>query len=550
MASLSIFKKATPEVLEALREEMRVRKTSKFILLFSMGSQFDHLIVQQLTKLSVYCLVADPGSVRAADVRKAGPCGIILSGGPASVHDEPPPFDAKIFDLGIPTLGVCLGYQMWAKHIGARVAPGDKREFGVHVLALKGNDPLFKGVAKKTPVLQTHGDKIFPSKRLTILGTTDNSPVAAGRCKHLWGVQFHPEVTDTTEGAKMYRNFCFDICGIRDPFPAHNVAKQKIAALREQIGNKNVLIALSGGSDSSVVAHLLKRACEGPTFTRRSDLHKKPRLIGVYIRGIDRPDDEAYVRKYFGRGRAGTQKWIHIEVVDATGKFLKALRGITNMREKRLAMRGIYREILEEKVREHKADFIAQGTLYTDLRESGYGSATGARVAEIKVHHNTGIEWSVPELRPLEDCVKDSARDIGRDIGVPEDLLVRHPFPGPGLVVRIEGEVTAEALKIARAVDSIYIEELRNAKLYNTIWQAGATVTRSEHTVSKGDDAGMGIVVALWAVWSVNGFTARFAHLPYDFLERVSRRITNEVREVGAVVYRVSDKPPATIEWG
>ena len=220
------------------------------------------------------------------------------------------------------------------------------------------------------------------------------------------------------------------------------------------------------------------------------------------------------------------------------------------MREKRLAMRGVYKEILERRIADYDAQFIAQGTLYTDLRESGLGNKTGARVAEIKVHHNTGNGFSVPELTPLDDCVKDSARDIGRELGVPETLLVRHPFPGPGLVVRIEGEVTHASLSVARAIDGIYIEELRKAKLYDSVWQAGAVVTRSEHTVTKGDDAGMGTVVALWAVWSVNGFTARFAQLPYEFLEKVSRRITNEVREVGAVVYRISDKPPATIEWG
>ncbi len=530
---LSIFRGATPGSIASLEEELAVRKTEQFILLFSMGSQFDHLIVQQITKLGVYCLVADPANVRAADVKKIKPSGIILSGGPAFVDIDPPPFDGKIFDLGIPTLGVCLGFQMWAHHIGAKVVRADKREFGVHMLALLGKDPLFAGIKKKTQVLQSHGDKILPSKKIALLGCTDNAPVAAGRHKHLWGVQFHPEVTDSLEGDKLYDNF-LKICGIKDRFPAHSLAKRKIAELKKRIAGKRVLIALSGGSDSSVVAYLIKKAAD-----------KKTRVRGVYIRGIDRPDDEAYVRKIFG-----TQKWLDVKIVDAGERFLKALKGKTNMREKRLAMRGIYTEVLENEIQDFKADFIAQGTLYTDLRESGKGHATGATIAEIKVHHNIGITFSVPELSPLDTEVKDSARSIGRDIGVPEELLVRHPFPGPGLIVRIEGEITAEKLHTARHADGIYIEELRKAGLYNSVWQAGATLTHSMHTESKGDGAGLGAVLALWAVWSVNGFTARFAQLPYDFLDKVSRRITNEIREVGAVVYRISDKPPSTIEWG
>ena len=531
---LSIFTKATPEALADVAEEMHVRQTKHFIFLFSMGSQFDHLIVQNLAKLGVFCVVADPASVTADDVKKAAPAGIIVSGGPASVFNEPPPFDEKIFDLGIPTLGICLGFQMWAKHVGAPVTPSDMREFGVHTFKIRGEDVLFQGIEKETKVLETHGDSVEESSVLTNLGATDNAPVAAGRYKHLWGVQFHPEVTDTEAGLKMYENFCVSICGITDRFPAHNIAEQKTLELRKQIAGKKVLIALSGGSDSSVVAYLLKEA--GAT------------LKGVYIRGIDRPDDEAYVKKYFGSPPVGG--WIEVEVVDATKDFLEALKGKVAMRDKRIAMRNVYKDMLEKEIEDFGANFIAQGTLYTDLRESGLGHGTGARIAEIKVHHNTGIEFSVPELRPLEDQVKDSARSIGRDIGVPEDLLVRHPFPGPGLVVRIEGEVTEEKLHTARVIDGIYIEELRAAGLYETVWQAGAVVTASKHTVSKGDDAGLGHVVALWAVWSVNGFTARFAELPYDFLEKVSRRITNEVREVGAVTYRISDKPPATIEWG
>jgi len=321
------------------------------------------------------------------------------------------------------------------------------------------------------------------------------------------------------------------MCGITERFPARSVAKEKIAELRKLVSGKKVLIALSGGSDSSVVAYLLKES--------------GAKLKGVYIRGIDRPDDEAYVKNYFG-----SHDWIEVEIADATKEFLKALKGKTTMRDKRLAMRGIYKDVLEEKVKAFKADFIAQGTLYTDVRESGHGHATGARVAEIKVHHNVKLGFSVPELSPLETEVKDSARAIGRELGVPEDLLVRHPFPGPGLVVRIEGEITAEKLHVARRCDGIYIEELRNSGLYNSVWQAGATLTHSMHTESKGDGAGLGAVLALWAVWSVNGFTARFAQLPYEFLDRVSRRITNEVREIGAVVYRISDKPPSTVEWG
>ncbi|MEK7134092.1 MAG: glutamine-hydrolyzing GMP synthase [Patescibacteria group bacterium] len=527
---MTVFKTASDEALSDIAEEMRVRQTKHFILLFSMGSQFDHLIVQQLAKLGVYCVVADPATVMAADVKKAAPAGIILSGGPASVHDEPPPFDNAIFDLDIPTLGVCLGFQMWAKHAGATVTPQAKREFGVHTFRITADSVLFEDVAKETQVLESHGDAISAAP-FEVLGTTDNTEVAAGHADHLWGVQFHPEVTDTAEGAKMYENFVSKICGITDRFPAHNVAEAKVAEVKNLANGKRVLIALSGGSDSSVVAYLLKNS--GAT------------LKGVYIRGIDRPDDEAYVKKYFGN-----ENWIELEIADATEKFLKALKGKTAMKEKRLAVRDMYKDVLEEKMKEFGADFIAQGTLYTDVRESGHGHETGARVAEIKVHHNVKLGFSIPELSPLEDQVKDSARGIGRDIGVPEDLLVRHPFPGPGLVVRIEGEVTTESLKVARAIDGIYIEELRAANLYQTVWQAGATLTRSEHTESKGDSAGLGRVVALWAVWSVNGFTARFAQLPYEFLEKVSRRITNEVREVGAVVYRISDKPPATIEWG
>ena len=496
-----------------------------------MGSQFDHLIKLQMEKLGFYCLVADPTQVKAADVEKLDPTGIIVSGGPASVATEPPPFDAAIYELGTPVLGICLGFQMWAAHHGATVAPHDHREFGVHELTITDlSTKLFEGLGSSTKVLQTHGDRIEPGEQLKVIGHTDNAPVAAGHLGHLWGVQFHPEVTATPEGLKMLENFGRLICGAKDRFPAANVAGRKVEEVRETVGQGKVLLALSGGSDSAVVATILEKALG----------HNQIRA--VYIRGIDRPDDEAFVQKYFGH--------LDLKIHDATDDFLAALAGHTKMHDKRVAMRGIYKRVLEDEAKAFGANFIAQGTLYTDLTESGGGHTTGARKAQIKLHHNTGLDFSVAELSPLDDMVKDTARAIGRSLGTPEELLVRHPFPGPGLVVRVEGEVTAERLRIARAADAIFIDELRREGLYPTVWQAGAVVTHSVATYSKGDDAGAGLVLALWAVWSVNGFTAEWAELPYDFLRIVSRRLTNEIPEIASVMYRISDKPPATIEWG
>ena len=532
---LYTLKKATPEALAQIEEEKRIRQTKEIFLLFSLGSQFDHLIKQEIEKLGVFCLVADPASVTVEDVKKVHPIGIILSGGPVSVYDAPPPFDCKIFDLGIPVLGICLGFQLWAKHIGVKVVPAQKREFGTHLFDLFARSRLFHGCPPQMSVLESHGDKVEADEKIKILGQTVNASVAAGEHKHLFGVQFHPEVTETEFGPQIFKNFCFEICRAKDRFPAAKVAQQKIESIRQQVGDKKVLLALSGGSDSSTCAYLLKHALKD----------KKGQVRAIYIKGIDRPEDEAHVLEYFGN-----QDWLELKVVDATERFLAVLKGKLTMKEKRIAMREVYKAVLEEEAALFGASFIVQGTLYTDISESGHGYATGAKKAQIKLHHNVNLGFSIIEILPLSDCVKDSGRNIGREIGVPEVLLTRHPFPGPGMVVRIEGEVTAANLVIARRADGIYIEELRKWNLYDTVWQAGAVVTQSITTCTKGDDAVSGHVIALWAVWSVNGFTARAAELPNDFWRVVSRRITNEIREVGAVVERKSDKPPATIEWG
>lgn len=542
---LDIFQGASPQALQSIEEGMSLRKTRHLIVLFSMGSQFDHLIVTEITRLGVYCLIANPALVRSSDIAALLPhiSGIVISGGPASVHTEPPPFDYTILDLNIPILGICLGAQMIASAAGVLVRAGEKREFSVEKLSvLVQRSDLIHTDMHGMRVQQSHGDVIKSDGRIEVLGYTANAPVAAFRVRNSerYGVQFHPEVTETERGSEILANFCFKICGIDDRFPAEDVAQRKIAELREQIGDADVILGLSAGSDSSVCAYLIREA-----------MRSLPgKLHGVYIKGIDRPDDEAHLHLFFGN-----QPWIRVEVVDATAGFLSALAGNVTMKNKRVAMRGIYKEVFEKKAAEliksgSRKVCVAQGTLYTDLVESGAGHQTGARRAQIKLHHNVNLDFSVQELTPIADCVKDNARDIGRKIGVPEELLVRHPFPGPGQVVRIEGEVTEEKLAIVRQADGIFIEELRKAGLYESVWQAGAVVTNSRCTCTKGDDAAEGWVVAIWAVWSVNGFTARPARLPWDFIELVSDRITNEIRDVGAVVYRTSGKPPATIEWG
>ena len=538
---LTIFQKATPEALDEVREEMALRMTKYVILMITMGSQTDHLITLMLARLGIFCLVGDPATLTAADVHSLNPSGIVISGGPASVDSEPPPFDYNILTLGIPVFGICLGAQIISKHEGAIVRAATKREFSVEKLHVIHDSAIIDLTMEGSLVQQSHGDVIEKGdSQIDIIATTSNSAVAAFDCGHLHGVQFHPEVTETAMGATMLENFCIDECGITERFPAEDVAKKKISELKKKIGDADVVLALSAGCDSSVTAYLLKESMKDSAGT----------LHGIYIKGIDRPEDEAHFLKFFGN-----QRWIKTEIVDATKEFLAVLAGKKTMAEKREAVREAYRAVFETKVDElmisgKEKVFIAQGTIHTDITESGKGLATGARRGKLKQHHNVNLCFTVEELTPLDDQVKDTVRNIGRELGVPDALLMRHPFPGPGLVVRIIGEVTALNLPIARQADSIYIEELRAWNLYDKVWQAGIVVSDIVLACSKGDDGVEGLALLGWAVESVNGFTARPANLPFDFHTHLDKRLTNEIREVGGYFYRFTGKPPGTIEVG
>ncbi len=504
------------------------------ILILDFGSQYTQLIARSVREANVYCEIIPFNKKIEFDGLK----GVILSGSPFSVNDDFAPIaDIKKLSGKLPVLGICYGAQLTAKDFGGIIEKSDKREYGRAVLKVIQKDTLLKGLPKTSNVWMSHSDSI---KKLPdgfeILGTTESIPVAAFKSTNpdhtIYGLQFHPEVYHSAEGKKIIKNFLVDICGCnQDWTPAHFIT-DTVEALKKQIGNKKVIMALSGGVDSTVAAFLIHKAIG-------------KNLFGIFVdNGLLRKDEFEQVLstcKNLG---------LNINGVDATDHFYAKLAGKVLPEEKRKAIGKSFIEIFDEEA--HKItgiDFLAQGTIYPDVIESV--SVHGPSVT-IKSHHNVGglpAAMNLKLIEPLRSLFKDEVRKVGKELGIPDEILSRHPFPGPGLAIRILGEVTEEKVQLLQLADAIYTNGLRKHNLYATVWQAGTILLPVKSVGVMGDERTYEFTVVLRAVTSVDGMTADWAHLPYDFLAEISTEIINNVKGINRVVYDISSKPPATIEW-
>jgi GMP synthase (glutamine-hydrolysing) len=509
------------------------------VLVLDFGAQYSQLIARRIREHGVYCEI-QPCQAPIEAIRAWRPRGIVLSGGPSSVLDADAPFaHRELLDLGVPVLGICYGLQWMCQQLGGVVEKAEDREYGRAQLKLeRRGDPLFAGLDDRSErtVWMSHGDRVLRlPDGFELLASSDHSPFAAVRHreKPLYGIQFHPEVVHTDGGRELLGNFVHGICGCGRSWTMQAFVEGAVAAIRAQVGDGRAVCGLSGGVDSSVAAALVHRAIGD-------------RLHCILVdHGLMRENEAAEVERAFAEGLG-----IPLRVVDARERFLRALAGVVDPEQKRRIIGHLFIEVFEqEAARLGDAGFLVQGTLYPDVIESV--SVRGPSQT-IKTHHNVG---GLPErmklalVEPLRELFKDEVRAVGRMLGIPEALVGRHPFPGPGLAIRILGDVTPERLAILRRADAIWIEELRRAGLYDPVWQAFAVFLPIQTVGVQGDARTYDHVVALRAVTSVDAMTADWAQLPHEVLARASSRITNEVKGVSRVVYDVSSKPPATIEW-
>jgi GMP synthase (glutamine-hydrolysing) len=521
----------------AVSEEAVSGAEREAIIVLDFGSQYNMLIARRVREAQVYCVLL-PHDTPWEKIAPLNPRGFILSGGPASVYEPNAPLaPAYVYESHLPVLGICYGMQVITKQLGGQVTPGTRREYGHAVMHLSQVDsPLFAGLPESTPVWMSHGDKIEEMPPgFTPIAYTENSPYAViGNNSNIYGLQFHPEVAHTPEGKTILQNFVYKVCGCRGNWTMGHFVSESMARIKEQVGDGKVINALSGGVDSSVVATLIHRAIGD-------------QLTCIFVNnGLLRREEAERTLKVF-KSNLG----MSIVYVDASDRFLNRLKGVIDPEEKRKIIGEEFIRVFEDEAnRIGKVDFLAQGTLYPDVIESV--SSVSNVSAKIKSHHNVGglpARMTLKLLEPLRFLFKDEVRLVGKELGLPEEMVWRQPFPGPGLAIRCIGEVNIEKLEILRSADFILMNEIKKAKLYRQLWQSFCVLTDVRSVGVMGDFRTYGYLAAIRAVTSEDAMTADWARLPYDLLARISNRIVNEVPGINRVVYDITSKPPSTIEW-
>jgi len=507
------------------------------ILIIDFGSQFNQLIARRVRECRVYCQI-EPPDISMDKIRALAPEGIILSGGPASIYaTSSPKVDPAIFSLNIPVLGICYGMQFMVHALGGRVEAAEKREYGPATLSIARAEGILEGIPSPTTCWMSHGDRITAlPEGFAALATTVNSPYAVIQdpARRYYGMQFHPEVVHTAKGKKMLANFLFAICGCRRSWTMKSFARDAVRQIRDQVGDKPVILGLSGGVDSAVAALLIHRAVGS-------------QLTCIFVdNGLLRQEEAKQLRKKFKQHLK-----INIRSVNASGRFLKALAGVADPERKRKIIGRVFMEVFEAEAKKIEgARFLGQGTLYPDVIESQ--SAFGGPSAVIKSHHNVGglpKRMRLQLVEPLKYLFKDEVRRLGLALGLDETLVWRQPFPGPGLAIRVIGPVNRSRLDILRAADTVLLDEIRASGYYRKLWQSFAVLLPIKSVGIMGDSRTYENIVAIRAVTSKDAMTADWARLPHGLLGRISSRIINEVRGVNRVVYDISSKPPSTIEW-
>eukprot|EP01029_Cantina_marsupialis_P008176 TRINITY_DN1945_c0_g1_i1.p1 TRINITY_DN1945_c0_g1~~TRINITY_DN1945_c0_g1_i1.p1 ORF type:complete len:512 (+),score=134.39 TRINITY_DN1945_c0_g1_i1:106-1641(+) len=505
------------------------------IVVLDFGSQYTQIIARKLREAGVYSEIV-PFNESIEDIKARTPKGIILSGGPASVYAEDAYHpDKAVFDLGLPILGICYGMQLISQYFGGSVIPADHHEYGKAKLTFEKESDIFKDTTDGQTVWMSHGDKVDKlADGFEVIGTSENSPFAAiaNMDRRIYAFQFHPEVYHSEQGSKILKNFAKYICGCESTWNMGSFAKEQIKKIQEQVGNKKVLCGVSGGVDSSVVATLLAEAIGD-------------QLIPVFVdNGLLRANEREQVEAMF------KSRGVNLITCDASETFLSRLEGVTDPERKRKIIGETFIEVFDEEAKKHDGiEFLAQGTLYTDVIESV--SVKGPSKT-IKSHHNVGglPDWMTFELiEPLREIFKDEVRLLGLELGLPKDMIGRHPFPGPGLAIRVMGDVNKPDLELLRKADVIMLDVLHATGLYDKTWQAFTVLLNVKSVGVMGDNRTYDNTVCVRIVEATDGMTATFAHIPHDILETISRRIINEVDGINRVVYDISSKPPATIEW-